>query len=114
MAEATCLKVSRGIAKVRTTVIGSAVVAMDALLSKFAFRLALKSSRGKSRSRSAISNKASLWLVAVWRRGLPCQRVFRICSTAEFSRSNSRVPGRERLGIGTLHLRPQLLQGTEL
>ena len=64
---------------------------------------------GKSRSAAAIlSNGASVEpRVATWRRA-PSPVVANIFSTAWFSRLNSLVPGRERLGIGTLHLRPQL------
>src|SRR5882724_790611 len=118
MAFGAFLKASLGEQKVRTVGVTS-VVAMDALLSKFFFRLALKSWRGKSRNADATRNNGSRLESAflMERRAappVPREAGASIASTAEFSRSNSRVPGRERLGIGTLHLRPQLLQGTEL
>src|SRR6266700_5311075 len=115
MAGAARLNVRRGIATVLTAVMGSTVLAIDALLSKLSFRVSLNFSRGSCPSTDAIrSNGARLGsdFTARVLADLPC--CCSSSSTARFSLLTSCPAGRERLGIGTLHLRPQLRQGTEL
>src|SRR5580704_4498896 len=95
---------------------GSATVLMVFLPSSNSdFSRALNSSRGKSRNSLAMRSSGST-LVSTF-AGLPYARAT-INSTALFSCSiffASPFPGpRERLGIGTLHARPQTCQRAKL
>src|SRR5436190_3691936 len=115
MAGAARLNVRRGIATVLTAVVGSTVVAMDALLSRFFLKVSLNSSRGKFRKADATRKTGARLGSDFTARVLAAlPRCRSSSSTARFSLLTSCPAERERLGIGTLHLSPQFRQGTEL
>src|SRR5258708_15222681 len=118
MAAAAFLNDKRGDALVRTAVTGSATVDIRFLPSNSDFRRVLKLSRGKLRRSAAIRNRGAI--PASTFGALPSARDS-IASTALSSCSIffvSLLPGfpgfRERLGIGTLHSRPQAGERAEL
>src|SRR5260370_23888646 len=109
MALAASLKVNLGTAARRTFVMASATVDIVFLPSHSAdLSRVLNSSRGKARKSAAMRTSGST-LASTW-GGLPSDRASK-ASTARFSCSillASWSRGfRERLGIGTLHSRPQ-------
>src|ERR1700726_1675661 len=109
MALAASLKVNLGTAAGRTFVMGSATVDIVFLpCNSSDLTRVLNSSRGKSRKSAAMRTSGST-LASTW-GGLPSDRASK-ASTAWFSCSillASLSRGfRERLGIGTLHSRPQ-------
>src|SRR5258708_1803301 len=116
MALAASLKVILGLALVRTDTTGSATVLIAFLPSNnSALSRILNSFRGRSRRPEATRTSGST--LGSTFEGLPSSRVSK-ASTARFSCSiflASLLRGfRERLGIGTLHARPQAAQCAEL
>src|SRR5207237_3574513 len=115
MAGAARLNVRRGIATVFTAVIASAVVAMDALLSKLLLKVSLNFSRGKFRKADATRKTGARLGSDLTARALAAlPRCCSSSSTARFSLLTSCPAERERLGIGTLHLCPQFRHIIEL
>src|ERR1017187_8756247 len=115
MALAAFLNVKLGDATRGALTAGSATADIVFLPSNSDFSRALKLSRGKARRPAAIRPNGPLPAVALG--ALPSVRAS-IASTAWLSRSIflvSLFPGfRERLGIGTLHARPQTAERAEL
>src|SRR5208282_2419048 len=116
IAFAASLKVNRGTAAGRTAAgTGTVSVAIFFFPSSCDFNRALKLALGRLRNSAAMRTNGSISLSTFGPR--PSVRAS-MASTAWFSRSiffASPLPGfRERLGIGTLHARPQTCQRTEL
>src|SRR5271165_427320 len=119
MALAGSRKANLGDAVTRTAATGSATVDIRFPLCNSDFNRALKLSLGRLRISAARRTKGSISAAALLI--LPSLRAI-MASTAWFSCSiffwsvllGPPLPGRERLGIGTLHARPQRRQGAEL